>query len=64
MIRNVLLVYMCFLKMQKFELFLKKIIRYDILCNILHNYNTQQYIVTTNVERLLIKQLSCASALS
>lgn len=55
MIRNVLLVYMCFLKMQKFELFFKKIIRYDILCNILHNYNTQQYIVTTNVERLLIK---------
>lgn len=26
MIRNVLLVYMCFLKMQKFELFLKKLL--------------------------------------
>lgn len=57
-------VYVLF-KNAKIWAFLKKrIIRYGILCNILHNHNIQQYIVTTNAERLLIKQLSCACALS
>lgn len=35
-----------------------------VLCAILNNYNTQQYIVKTNVRRLLTRQWSCARVCS